>query len=288
MPGPVTVYSKPRCRFGWTDSSVWGQECAPSFSDTPQKDPGHWIALNAAGADLPRSKSVSSLMGWQRSGISIQGGTLAAILFILSTQAWAPHLEIRNILASATLSLPLGEGIGRIGCYWAGCCGSRREKGRERYGAVQLLSSAMNIAAYTFLIFSAVKCNLPLPEAGILAFSSNAVIRLILDPLRESTTISRKRALGYHNLRFSPSSCLDRAACRYKAPCHPWDWHRYRERNSGHWRPGPHGAHGSLHMARVGAQRCFLESNWLHYAPAYVRHAIWSYRCYICRERDPS
>ncbi|KAK5996347.1 hypothetical protein PT974_01681 [Cladobotryum mycophilum] len=120
---------------------------------------------------------------------AIQGGILSAACFLLSSLTLSPIPQKPALLSAMALSLPLGESIGRVGCHYAGCCGSKLHHGKENHGPVQLLSSTMNMAAFAVLSSLVLKSTLSLYEAGALAILANASIRLSVDPLRESGSI---------------------------------------------------------------------------------------------------
>ncbi|KAL7941072.1 hypothetical protein V8C42DRAFT_335735 [Trichoderma barbatum] len=124
-------------------------------------------------------------------GISIQGGLLFAALWLIFCPT-ALSAEKNLLLSSAALSLPLGESLGRIGCFFAGCCGSRRDKdGKPMYLAVQLLASTINMVAFLGLATAVATTTLRSNVAGTVAVVANAAIRLNLDPLRDDAAISR-------------------------------------------------------------------------------------------------
>ncbi|KAF1732663.1 hypothetical protein CRV24_006555 [Beauveria bassiana] len=84
--------------------------------------------------------------------------------------------------SAIAVSLPLGEAIGRVGCYFAGCCNSAR---KDKYPGIQLLAAALNVAIFcskTVLLanYGASKMG----EAGLSTVLANGVARLVLNPLR--------------------------------------------------------------------------------------------------------
>jgi len=165
-----------------------------SLSPSTPVDP-----MCAVGAGFLEGSTYAAVAGcpagatYRTTGISIQGGLLSATLFVLLPNTMAPSLEKSMLLQSMALSVPLGEGIGRIGCYLAGCCGSRLQQGKEQYNATQLLSSTANISAFVILIWSLRTAGVSLREAGVLAILSNAAIRLAVDPLRSSAITDGKK-----------------------------------------------------------------------------------------------
>lgn len=117
-----------------------------------------------------------------------QAGVVSALLWLFLSTRLEPSLDQdkRLMFAAVGMSIPIGEGIGRIGCYFAGCCGSARpgSSQRGRYGEVQLLASVMNLVAYLALVSTLARDVLTLSETGLLAVAINAMVRLVVEPLR--------------------------------------------------------------------------------------------------------
>lgn len=117
-------------------------------------------------------------------GISIQGGILFSALWVSQIHYIAPTVARDMLLASMTLGLLLGEAIGRIGCYFGGCCGARLDQNVEKIPSVQILASVLNMIAFLGLV-TALNCGLmSLPEIGCTAIAVNAAIRLVVNRLR--------------------------------------------------------------------------------------------------------
>ncbi|KAJ4856773.1 prolipoprotein diacylglyceryl transferase domain-containing protein [Trichoderma breve] len=118
-------------------------------------------------------------------GISIQGSILFSALWVSQIHHIAPTVARDVLLASMALALLLGEAIGRIGCYFGGCCGTRPDKNRvDKIPSVQILTSVLNMIAF-FGLVTALDCGLmSLPEMGCTAMAVNAAIRLVVDRLR--------------------------------------------------------------------------------------------------------
>ncbi|KAL6691370.1 hypothetical protein J3F84DRAFT_386971 [Trichoderma pleuroticola] len=118
-------------------------------------------------------------------GISIQGGILFSALWVSQIHHITPSVARDALLASMALALLLGEAIGRIGCYFGGCCGARLDQNRvDKIPSVQLLTSVLNMIAFLALV-TALNCGLmTLPEMGCTAIAVNAAIRLVVNRLR--------------------------------------------------------------------------------------------------------
>ncbi|KAL7907552.1 hypothetical protein GGI35DRAFT_454385 [Trichoderma velutinum] len=119
-------------------------------------------------------------------GISIQGGILFSALWVSQIYYVAPTVARDVLLASMALALLVGEAIGRIGCYFGGCCGARHDQSRvdQKIPCVQLLTSMLNMVAFIGLV-AALKYDLmSLLEMGCTAMAVNAAIRLVVDRLR--------------------------------------------------------------------------------------------------------
>jgi prolipoprotein diacylglyceryltransferase len=60
-----------------------------------------------------------------RSGYWFQAGMLGSTLTILSTPfTRLDMVDGQVVLSAAIVSIPVGQGLGRLGCHFAGCCGS--------------------------------------------------------------------------------------------------------------------------------------------------------------------
>ncbi|EHK26479.1 uncharacterized protein TRIVIDRAFT_218636 [Trichoderma virens Gv29-8] len=127
-------------------------------------------------------------------GISIQGGILFSALWVSQIHYAAPTVARDVLLASMALALLLGEAIGRIGCYFGGCCGARHDQNRaDKIPSVQLLTSTLNLIAFLGLA-TALNCGLmSLLETGCTAMAVNAAIRLVVDRLRND---AMEKAVG--------------------------------------------------------------------------------------------
>jgi hypothetical protein len=111
-----------------------------------------------------------------RSDLWLQGGTSAAALSIVAS----PLTERSQLLFSFCLALPIGEAIGRIGCYYAGCCGGHG--GQLRRIPVQLKSAFLNVVAGTAVLLLHIFTDMQLEKAAMFLLAANAIIRIILRP----------------------------------------------------------------------------------------------------------
>ncbi|KAJ3475746.1 hypothetical protein NLG97_g9351 [Lecanicillium saksenae] len=115
-------------------------------------------------------------------GISIQGAIFFSLLWLNFCPSFGLKVNNQLILGAAGVSLPFGEAMGRIGCYFAGCCGSTR---REKYPGLQLLAAAINSIVFsTQIMHLANHGTSTMAEAGTTAVLANGVARLMLNPLR--------------------------------------------------------------------------------------------------------
>ncbi|KAH8713309.1 hypothetical protein HC256_006471 [Beauveria bassiana] len=115
-------------------------------------------------------------------GISIQGAILFSAAWLIICPCFDLRVNNRLLFSAIAVSLPLGEAIGRVGCYFAGCCNSAR---KDKYPGIQLLAAALNVAIFcskTVLLanYGASKMG----EAGLSTVLANGVARLVLNPLR--------------------------------------------------------------------------------------------------------
>ncbi|OAR02370.1 hypothetical protein LLEC1_05403 [Akanthomyces lecanii] len=118
-------------------------------------------------------------------GISIQG----AILFSTGWLSLFPALGFKVnhglLFCAAGVSLPAGEAIGRIGCYFAGCCGSTQ---KDKYPGIQLLAAALNMVIFgSNILFLSNYGMSRIGEAGSSAVLANGAVRFVLNPLRSDS-----------------------------------------------------------------------------------------------------
>lgn len=119
-------------------------------------------------------------------GISIQGGLLFATTWVMLGCTLSQSIDRMLLLHSMSISLPLGESIGRLGCYFGGCCGSKLDaKGKSLFPAIQLLSAGLNMAIFCTLAVPLATGRLSVEQAGTAAMALNSVVRLTVNPLRD-------------------------------------------------------------------------------------------------------
>lgn len=154
------------------------------------------ITKDAKDTTRPSTVAMPRPQNCSLKGISIQGSLLFSALWVILSHNIAPSVDTRLLLASMALSFPLGEAIGRIGCYFGGCCGSKQGKDDNNNVTfpVQFISSGMNAVAFYVLGALVLEQHLHLFRAGILAITANAAFRLVLDPLRHDATTTAATA----------------------------------------------------------------------------------------------
>lgn len=118
-------------------------------------------------------------------GISIQGAMVFSVPWVMLSPFIPTSIDKHRLVACMAVSLPLGEALGRIGCYIAGCCGSEcKPDSKYRPPAVPLVSAASNSVAFIVLIAMTKTEILDIHRAGIIGAMSNASIRLAMNSLR--------------------------------------------------------------------------------------------------------
>ncbi|OAA74397.1 Prolipoprotein diacylglyceryl transferase [Akanthomyces lecanii RCEF 1005] len=135
-----------------------------------------------ATSPLPASPGISRRFFPGFKGISIQGAILFSATWLNLCPILGFKVNSRLLFCTAGLSLPAGEAIGRVGCYFAGCCGSTR---REKYPGIQLLSATLNMIVFgSKMLYLSNHGNSRIGEAGLAAVLGNGVVRFVLNPLR--------------------------------------------------------------------------------------------------------
>ncbi|KAF1979020.1 hypothetical protein BU23DRAFT_549706 [Bimuria novae-zelandiae CBS 107.79] len=102
----------------------------------------------------------------------------------------------RALLCSAGLVLPLGEAIGRVGCFYGGCCDGRasRKRGEEKdgfigcNGSIPLLSASINLTLYVVVVTLLMCGVLSIEEAALLAVAFNGFVRVFANHFRKDLT----------------------------------------------------------------------------------------------------
>jgi len=134
----------------------------------------------ATSSNIDKQAFLKSSNFWMGGGFVFYGGLIFGILYFLTFKKITKQsLQKFNILIPALL---IGHGLGRIGCFMAGCCfGSKTHwhSGIERY-PVQLLES---ISLFT-LAFFAIKLIKQGKEAISFYLISYSIIRFLLEFIR--------------------------------------------------------------------------------------------------------
>ncbi|XWW98737.1 hypothetical protein V2A60_006739 [Cordyceps javanica] len=127
-------------------------------------------------------------------GISIQGAMLFSLIWLHISPNLSGNVNNRLLFGAVGVSLPIGEAVGRVGCYFAGCCGSMR---KEKYPGIQLLAAALNLIVFcSSAMHLASHGTSRIGEIGLKAIAANGTVRLVLNPLRTDAA----------NMLFSPAS----------------------------------------------------------------------------------
>lgn len=117
---------------------------------------------------------------WLGGGFVFYGGLVGGVVFILLHKLLTK--EKWNTYSLLVPSLALGHGIGRIGCFFAGCCYGKeihRVHGLERY-PVQLMEASFLIILY-LITYKRIKMNREVVGFYIISY---AVVRFFLEFLR--------------------------------------------------------------------------------------------------------
>jgi prolipoprotein diacylglyceryltransferase len=112
--------------------------------------------------------------------LSIQGAVAFMSLWMVLNRTLEQSIQRDVLLAAMALSLPLGEAVGRIGCYLAGCCGPVANKSSRRM-PLQLVVGLLNFVAFGVLAMGLSTNYLSLVQAGTLAVLANGAIRFLAE-----------------------------------------------------------------------------------------------------------
>ena len=107
---------------------------------------------------------------FNENGLWIQGAILGTTISIMLS----PLIDRWHLFLSVAISLPIGEAIGRIGCQFAGCCGSS--------SSVPLRSAILNCLTGLSVLLSYHLNYIGFKKAAILSLAANALIRLASRP----------------------------------------------------------------------------------------------------------
>ena len=161
------------------------------------------IAGLIGAASLPRIVGAKRLPRGKRPtcasrGLWLQAGELAMVLALFFSR-FGNAYEHRALFCAVSLSLPLGEAIGRLGCYFGGCCGGRQPKGMREANdplveSVPLTSMCINGIIYVLLASVTAIELLDLEHTACLAVAFNGMTRIFTDSLRED--VPRLRILA--------------------------------------------------------------------------------------------
>ncbi|ETI23054.1 hypothetical protein G647_04850 [Cladophialophora carrionii CBS 160.54] len=143
------------------------------------------------GARLPailseyRSSGLLRFQILSEAGYWLQTGVVGAVFGVLLSGATF-RVDARVLIATLLISLPLGESIGRVGCQFGGCCGGVSHH-QWMHVPTQLFSSTLNLAAFagSMLLFHSERMSLY--SVATLSVSLNALIRLLVQPLRRDS-----------------------------------------------------------------------------------------------------
>jgi prolipoprotein diacylglyceryltransferase len=210
--GAVLLVGAARLAFKPSTSSS-DSECTGDASQSHQDSESQAVTLAKLSMSSPKTNYTAIIRCRPAfNGLSVQGATLFATAWVLmSPLSLCGTIDRRLLLSTMAVCLPLGEGIGRIGCFFAGCCGSVRlgsGSGREKYPSLQLLSTAMNLASFAWCMY---RFPASLTQAGCTSAAANALIRCLVDPLRQdvsSNPFSRARIFALGQLSVSVAIML--------------------------------------------------------------------------------
>lgn len=152
------------------------------------------LPLVLGAKKLPRGKRPTCASR----GLWFQAGELSIGLALLLS-SFGDAQKTHLFLCSTGVTLPLGEAIGRLGCFYGGCCDGRVAKDKrgedaKLVGSLPLLSTTINFAAYTGLVALLTCRELSIEEAALLALAANGMTRLLTDSLRRD--LPRLRYFG--------------------------------------------------------------------------------------------
>ncbi|CAG8975984.1 hypothetical protein HYALB_00011539 [Hymenoscyphus albidus] len=109
-----------------------------------------------------------------KASLWIQGSFFAVILSICVS----PLVGRMRFISSFFMAFPIGECLGRIGCYFAGCCGEKKYWGTP----APLLSSMLNGIVGVSVLKLWARGGLDLEWGAGMALCLNAMIRILLRP----------------------------------------------------------------------------------------------------------
>lgn len=136
-------------------------------------------------------------------GLSLQGFVLAAVAVLVAGAA-TTGLPVVAVLDVISPGLLYGMAVGRLGCFWGGCCAGRPTRSRwglwssdrhvgTRRIPVQLIESAVAASLGSATLLLVVTAAAPRGTAFVVAVASYTLARQLLFPLR---AIPRSTAYG--------------------------------------------------------------------------------------------
>ncbi|KAK9774380.1 hypothetical protein AB5N19_06730 [Seiridium cardinale] len=144
---------------------------------------------------------------WQQSGVA------ASVMAVLLSPFSDLYLSQRlRLLSAAAVSLLLGEAVGRIGCHFAGCCGSsygnafvNMEKRPNNHGhkgiSVPLLVTLLSFIAYIAVTAAFFVNSSNLFQAAAVSLALHGSIRMVAEAFRkdvpQSKTLGIKPTLAF-------------------------------------------------------------------------------------------
>ncbi len=155
------------------------------------------VAAVAAGVIGGKTWYAAVHRGRKWDGWCIQGFVAGAAVVVAAVAVAGPGLPKGAFLAAATPALLIGMGIGRHGCFWAGCCTGRATASRWgiwssdrtlgcRRMPVQLLEAwtalLVGAAALTAVLLAGLPRSGPVAVAGLAAYT---LIRQLILGLRD-------------------------------------------------------------------------------------------------------
>jgi phosphatidylglycerol:prolipoprotein diacylglycerol transferase len=132
----------------------------------------------------------SSFLGqisfWTGGGFVFYGGLIAGVLFVALYRLWDKNLSL-NILWAMLPAVAFGHGVGRIGCFLAGCCFGKPTELfwgvylHEAYRHPTQLLEAILLLALGFFLYYSKRARYDLITSYILTYG---VLRLLVEGLR--------------------------------------------------------------------------------------------------------
>lgn len=145
------------------------------------------------GARVPSLLGKGGSIGL-RTGYWFQAGILGVVLAIMFTPFSRLDMTDRvAVLSAVIMSVPMGEGVGRLGCHFAGCCGSSNSSpSKQGAGAgradqrisAPLLMSALSWTNFAVILIAYAFAAVSVSQAAALAIILQGVSRIIMERFR--------------------------------------------------------------------------------------------------------